>query len=427
MRRCDARYALLLLVLLLCPLVGCKWNLFDLDERVVVCGKYNDNTDIFSLLFVHTHLEANNEEAIQRLVKCWESREQVIPLFGCHFFALRRVSTDSYRQIGDGLEGSDLLTSSVPLDEITITPGNFFLGPDNTLSYTHRIDFPGRVLDRLLALGEVEIRSQLKRSVERELQRRRDGGAVVSWDAIRSEILRQLETDPTEAGQPATATNLQLPSFERCLSETSLKKLLDAAGGKLGPRRSGKVVSLTYPVAEDDGEQLVALGDLLRDKRFKKRMENEFLFKLFRLSTESLSITKARGEGVTISFQLPLPINQLPLLVTVEEPKPADEQKKEEAVRPTTKDKQQATLVAIETKHKLPVLKDVTVNELLAHFGAEDYRLWRTKDGAFQVKALFLDRDNSSVRLRRQDNGKEKVVPISKLSEEDQQYLQSRK
>ena len=135
--------------------------------------------------------------------------------------------------------------SLVPLDEVTITPGQLFRGPDDTLSYSHRIDVPGSTMDRLL-LAVQPASKQINDQIDVELKRRRDGGAVESWDKLRDAItaLGEQAGENSETRFMLVAT--QTPSVYRCLSAESLQKLSElAATGELKIRRSGKVISMT--------------------------------------------------------------------------------------------------------------------------------------------------------------------------------------
>ncbi len=57
---------------------------------------------------------------------------------------------------------------------------------------------------------------------------------------------------------------------------------------------------------------------------------------------------------------------------------------------------------------------------------AEEPRQWTSSDNAFKVSATFVSATETEVRLRRADNGKEIVVPITKLGAADKLYIKKR-
>ncbi|MFO0939647.1 MAG: SHD1 domain-containing protein [Pirellulales bacterium] len=54
---------------------------------------------------------------------------------------------------------------------------------------------------------------------------------------------------------------------------------------------------------------------------------------------------------------------------------------------------------------------------------AGEPRTWRSSDAKFQVVAEFISATEAEVKLRRADSGKEIVVPLSKLSKADQEFV----
>jgi len=55
---------------------------------------------------------------------------------------------------------------------------------------------------------------------------------------------------------------------------------------------------------------------------------------------------------------------------------------------------------------------------------AGEYRIWRTSDGRHShMKMTAIDRNETEVLFKREDNGQEFSFPVSRLSKEDQKYL----
>ena len=55
---------------------------------------------------------------------------------------------------------------------------------------------------------------------------------------------------------------------------------------------------------------------------------------------------------------------------------------------------------------------------------SNDYRTWATADGKFKVVAKLVEKNASSVRLKRKDDGKVITVPIERLGKSERDYLQ---
>lgn len=55
---------------------------------------------------------------------------------------------------------------------------------------------------------------------------------------------------------------------------------------------------------------------------------------------------------------------------------------------------------------------------------SEEPRLWTSRDGRFKVEAVLVSASEDSIQLKRTDNGKTVSVPIEKISDEDQAYVQ---
>lgn len=378
-----------LFVLLISSLSGCDLYRY----RQLICGKYNEKTDTFSFLVVYTHFEADTQNAVLNIVKFWEAREKYLFGFGLS---------------GEGLDKV--------LDEVTITPGNFFRGPDDTLCYSHRIDFPGSIIDRYLRA--VQPSKGINDQINVELKRRRDGGAVESWDKLREAILaltEQVDKDPNKLPVVSAPTT----SVWMYLTAESLQKLSEAAvGEKLHLRRTGKAFSLTLPVAEADGLQIKKIHDEVRELIRKDRKNNAAKLSsvdLLGWANWGQSEVATRGDQVTFSFQLPLPIETA---FSDDKPRTPDQQRK-----------QAATLDLITKKHKIPLQEHLDVDSLLTHFRNEDYRTWKSKSGLVQHDALFVSKDPTDatkVRLRFRSNGKTETAAIANLSAEDQAYVQAR-
>ena len=66
----------------------------------------------------------------------------------------------------------------------------------------------------------------------------------------------------------------------------------------------------------------------------------------------------------------------------------------------------------------------VTFVAVNAYSQQAESRLWKDSTGKFQVRATLLEQTDSSVRLRTAD-GREISVLVDRLSQEDQDYLQS--
>lgn len=360
-------------------------------KRAAIYGKYNDKSDSFSLLFVNTHYQVQTNNEIDWLVKRWEVRKKLIPLPGIMFTdnEIVRISNDSYRLVDFNSPGqvSPVSKTDIPLDSITITPGDFFVGPDGTLSITHRIELPGKIVDQLLQQQfnqvSVQLSEQAKVVFAEERKRRVGGGKVVPWEALRKSLRTLVDsklTTPVPEGEPSNLLSI--------LSEVSLTQLEKAAiANKLAIRRSGTTLSVLLPLSPEDGEELRKTvpdirdalratllaylrskdPDLIRNALQATSRSKDPDLKLLDFAEKilgSISVAPADG-GFTLSVKVPKELDSSLLLAlfgfTVSDPDPNPEKSKIE---------QRNTLAAIRKK-KVPVREDVKLDELITKFRAE--------------------------------------------------------
>lgn len=116
----------------------------------------------------------------------------------------------------------------------------------------------------------------------------------------------------------------------------------------------------------------------------------------------------------------------------------AEEQPSTEPTPPTIEDKEagaqrakqelelaeQRKLEAEARERELRILKERAEANLKA-IAALDYRGWSSKDGKFNVTADLIRINETTVTIKRIDNDKEIEVPLEKLSDADNEYVNS--
>ncbi len=81
-------------------------------------------------------------------------------------------------------------------------------------------------------------------------------------------------------------------------------------------------------------------------------------------------------------------------------------------------------ITAPEPSMSSPLDGPATESSVFEPPASQDFgRLWTSRDGKFQVSAILLSSDGTSVKLRRTDNSQTISVPIKMLSESDQRYI----
>jgi len=304
---------------------------------------YDPKGDEFTVLTVFQHITVGRDgksgfdlhSSFEHLQNLWLNRDHLIlppvetPFLSSPKAALR-VSNTTYRLADLGSPGlSPPDNSPVPLDAIRIRPGGFFLeGNENLCSY-HQVVVPGRILDSLLPLkvkqelNDVLLGKSLAAGIDTEIERRKSGGAISSWQQCTAVSIRQ---DPpglpvAPGAEPATTQTAQPPDDQPSVpfDIESLILLRNAiAKQDIRVTRLGSVFTILVPLTPDDAAHAAACFGQLRDAwkstaedRFRKLREKhaDLAAQIEAARTawgslEASTAAKAVGGGLDFSFDL---------------------------------------------------------------------------------------------------------------------------
>lgn len=351
-------YRALILLAAGCLLTGC------VERRTALHLRFDEQADVLQILHVHTHILGHDQPERDWLVKQWRWREKLIPTVRfLGYIGYLRQSDDSYQQIDlDSPSAGEppTLNTDLPLGEIVIRPGEYFIGPDGALAYTHQIDLPGKTLDALLQRGVDATRQEWKKGIAAERERRKSGGKVFSWEECRDFLLQGVESWGTDAPAVAVAEDQQaIP--DRCLSDESLAKLDGALDRKGILRREGAQLLLSLPLTETDRGQLISIYGEVHERALAKLEAKEVPKETLPLIDDSflrfvreMIVKPGADETLVLSVRLP---NRLAVPAHPSEERPSAD---EEAL-------QKETLKVIKAA-EVPLRSDVKVTDVIARF-----------------------------------------------------------
>jgi hypothetical protein len=255
---------------------------------------YDAAKDQFSLLVVFQRIRSNDNSSsrqgnqpspptqdIQHLSALYANRDHLILSVGLPFElfsepAILRLSNHLACSVnlGSASDGKAFQTS-VPLDQIQIVPGEFFLRGQGNLCYAHEIIVPGSVLDAVLAEQSPQLNDalfgDLAKKMRGELDLRRQGQPRVGWDQFTPEcITRTMDSmdqsaQPQPAQQPEQANQPPEPDLRIPLETESIRSFLAAFDGHtLKLQRQGSRFFERVDLTPADVESAVAFYAFFR-------------------------------------------------------------------------------------------------------------------------------------------------------------------
>lgn len=305
-----------------------------LEQESLKILRYDPQSDSFHLLALYQHfrssgdprsLQAQSADTFKKdlasLRELWEVRGRMIPgpydLGGPAYLD----TADAKREPGD---------PEIAWDKVRIKPGDFFKDADGTLGFWQEAEFPGAVVDQLMALA----RSRLSRNadflaaIDAEIQRRDNGKLKpADWDAF-GKLLAQALGKLIKPGEPADAAakddanqlDVQIgEQFLACLDLESLKAFRAAVVGQaIGPTRSAARVKFHLPLTARDSKALLALRQQIDPRAASLPDRQRFMSKgnlgLLILLSEPLKQTmtaQAAADGLDITIDAPPLLNRL--------------------------------------------------------------------------------------------------------------------
>jgi hypothetical protein len=226
--------------------------------------RYDEKEDSFRVLFVFCQIRGHDAKELDWIATLFERRGNLIPTRFMEFLSLfdepayLRVSNSTAQRLDLSEPPNQAVptkTTTVPLDTIKITPGQFFLGPDGGLCYDHALAIPGKAVDAFLAEHCERMCDVAMEAVPMEIRRRKDGGKRKSWDDFRESQIQLAAPNAIAEGTP--------PQLLECLEDESLRVLLAAAASrKIMIQRQKANLTVSVPLTEMDARQAAVAAEV---------------------------------------------------------------------------------------------------------------------------------------------------------------------
>jgi hypothetical protein len=258
----HAARALVLIALAATALTSC----ISAQQRDYV--KYDPAKDQFDFLMVLSDIRASESDDLGYLEALYRNRDHWIapaipgganvwPLFAFSLIRTDNTHIAPLNIFASRPNSLDTLATQVPLADIKITPGTFFV-EGGKLGYYQAASVPGKVIDAALAeLTKAGVTDDMSKGIQEELDRRASGGKTHTWAELKEQTLKNITMDMPQPGADAPPEQINPLNV---LSPESLKNLQQAITGKsLALTRSKSVLSISLPLTAEDAGAAVDL------------------------------------------------------------------------------------------------------------------------------------------------------------------------
>ncbi|MGA3067730.1 MAG: hypothetical protein ABSF29_12880 [Tepidisphaeraceae bacterium] len=246
-----------------------------------VAALYEPQADQFRFLSVFQHIGSDkpeNEPADQKwLTALYENRQNLViapdPMFeDWGLWAALRLPDNRWSDIQltqlppEGLKSRD---DEIPLRDIQIKPGHFFLRGADNLCYYHEVIVPGKTADAVVSYFNRQFASPSKNApadwLGQLIEQRRKQLAAISWDDFTRDRIEQVLAsidNGSPANQPATEPSgaAKIP-FDLATLQRVHDDLL---AGKLPLVRQGDKLVATVEMTEADVTGAANFADAFR-------------------------------------------------------------------------------------------------------------------------------------------------------------------
>ncbi|MCY2995406.1 MAG: hypothetical protein NTY19_47210 [Planctomycetota bacterium] len=297
--------ASILVLLALVSILGC------IDGNTIEFIRYDKASDSFVFLSVFTNLATNDADELTQLSTLWKNRANLMHDFNPRFelFAgprmLLRIDRQTYQPIYVARAGKrpEPIRTNARLDQVTVSPGQFFKNEHGNLSYSHQTTVPGKVIDQIITESTAEIADGISSLAEWQLGlRRTTSDPVPTWDVIRQSLIAEML-----GGQSPEIKNKQILPFETQSLRALIKCALDRSFS--ASRREDRLV-FAFPLSESDCNELVATFDLVKDASKSKDLQRDkvppYLSDL--MNAVTLQKKAANEIEITLSIRLLSPL-----------------------------------------------------------------------------------------------------------------------
>jgi hypothetical protein len=296
------RPALVVCVLLAAAL----WLCGCLQTQEAIIGRYDADKDQFVFLNIYQRIAGEKPEDYDYLQVLWNNRDHLITppmpnMLGKTSYL--RLSPKTYYQInlGDKPGSLETLESPVPLDQVKVLPGKFFLRGEDALCYYDQIVVPGALADQVLKALSDKAAEAATAGVNEEIERRKNGGKPAAWEDVRKAIVTNVHEKPQAKpeGEDEHKTDMI-----RAMADESLQKLLAAARDHTAPFvREKSVFRVTVPLAEKDAGEFLATLKALREATEEevKKPDHDKDTENQQLVLSAVEAGAVAGKGVALS------------------------------------------------------------------------------------------------------------------------------
>jgi len=300
-RRLSSSVMLLLVLALALLQRGC----LQAEESDLV--RYDPQHDEFHLLMIQRGIQGDNTDDLHYLEAFYKNRDHLIMpimLSGGWRLDLRllRLSDRTFAITGftNAPSTLDPINSPVSLNQITITPGTFFVEGKESLGYYHAITIPGKTIDG--ALEQLSIAAQpdeMLKSLQDELNRRQTGAPTHTWDELTTQAIRSIDESSTDTAKSlATQSTSDQIDPLTCFDDASLHNLLAAVSAKsLRIKRAGPLFSVVLPLDSTDSHAVAS------DAKKLARHLHKLVIKPNTDSTDVQEVERAIVGAIAISAQ----------------------------------------------------------------------------------------------------------------------------
>ncbi|MGD0462657.1 MAG: hypothetical protein ABSB74_09220 [Tepidisphaeraceae bacterium] len=185
--------------------------------------------------------------------------------------AYLRISNSLYAGVDLSAAATSGLTreiATIPLDDIQVLPGRFFIRGRNSLCYFQQIVIPGKTVDEMVEAANHRLAAATSNSlvgwIDSEFQHRQSGlTSQMAWDAFTKGVIDQttwaMRHESSDRGQPTT--RIDDPFNTQTLQ--SLRSALVSGKAKL--IRTGDKIHVSAEMTEADVSGLVAFVEAFRE------------------------------------------------------------------------------------------------------------------------------------------------------------------
>ncbi|MDB5333482.1 MAG: hypothetical protein JWP03_4633 [Phycisphaerales bacterium] len=347
-----------------------------LDAREGILGRYDADKDQFVFLNIYQRIGGQNPQDYDYLEKLWNNRDHLItpPMPGfVSKVCFLRVSDTEFAAI-DLRQGKPHAVSptSLPLNQVTVKPGRFFVRGGDALCYYDQIVVPGSFADATVKLVNGLGSEGMKAAINAERDRRKNGGTVVRWAALDKAVrdnIRNMnasaQANPNAGAKDAPAPDATSTGTDplAALSEASLARLEKGFDG-VWLVRDRAVFRATFPLEESDAKGFLAFIATQRDAIGEelKRPGHDPLLEKAALPLSAIEARSPRRGAVELSVDASKLFERMEAAADPTAALPA--QSDDDAAR------SRDTLAAIKAK-KIPIDGKTTVEQIVADFHAK--------------------------------------------------------